>query len=157
MHKYSEPAVTDAIAEADVVFLGVDRREPILRARQLAGLRDYAARPLTIVDFNTFGSTEGVAAIDGIRVIDARQLEAQVDRFAEALLTQVELNSAAEAAERAILAYVESITNDGDWPGASSSAAPLPQSIDPELSPASPEVKEPVICEGGSHAQLVRR
>ena len=157
VHKYSEPAVTDAIAEADVLFLGVDRREPILRAQQLAGLRDYTARPLTIVDFNTFGSTEGVAEIDGIRVIDARQLEAQVDRFAEALLTQAELKSAAESAERAILAYVESITSDGDWTGKLSSTAPSPQNIDADLSSPSIEVNAPVIREGESHAQLVRR
>ena len=90
-------------------------------------------------------------------MIDARQLEAQVDQFAETLLTQVELKSAAEAAERAICAYVESITSDGDWPGALSSSAPSPQDIDAELSSPSIEVNEPVIREGESHAQLVRR
>ncbi|MEE8165610.1 MAG: hypothetical protein V3T64_08575, partial [Myxococcota bacterium] len=113
VHGYSEPAVAAAVAGADVVFLGVDRKEPILRSTQLADLRDYSARPLTIIDFNTFGSIEGSTAIDGIRMIDAEQLEARVDRFAEAVMQRTELGSAANAAQRAILAHVESVTMIG--------------------------------------------
>ena len=111
--RYSDPAVAHAVASADVVFLGVDRKEPILRSAQLADLRDYSARPLTIIDFNTFSSTESITAIDGIRIIDARQLEARVDRFAEAIMDRAELRSVVDAAQHAILAHVESVTTIG--------------------------------------------
>ena len=139
VHKYSEPAVTDVIAEADVLFLGIDRKEPILKAQQLADLRDYTARPLTIIDFNTFGSTQDVTTINGIRVIDAVQLEAQVDRFAQSLLMQSEIHQAALDADRAILAHIESI--------ASNSA---------QFASAMIEVNESAIVEGGSHAHSAR-
>ncbi len=113
VHRYSEPTVAKAVAGADVVLLGIDRKEPILRSDQLAGLREYAVRPLTIIDFNTFGSTEGAAAIDGIRVIDARQLDAQVEHFADAIMARAELGAAVDGAQGAILAHVESVDTSG--------------------------------------------
>ena len=139
VHKYSEPVVTEVIGDADVLFLGIDGKEPILKVQQLANLRDYTARPLTIIDFNTFGSTQDVTTINGIRVIDAVQLEGQVDRFAQSLLKQTDIHQAALEADRVILAHLESIASNTV-----------------QFAQAMIEVNEPAICEGGSHAHSAR-
>ena len=157
VHKYSEPAVTEAIAHADVVFLGIDRKEPILRSKQLAHLRDYSARPLTVIDFNTFSSTEGMASINGIRIIDARQLEAQVDLFAETVMVRAELGSAVEAAERSILAHVESVTMIGDWSSGSGSDPASPAAVGSGKAASVSEIKDAEFQEINGHAQPAHR
>jgi len=113
VRQYAERATIDAIAGADVVFFGVDQAEPIVRARQLADLRRDVSGPLTIVDFNTFGSTDRIKGIDGVRLIDSRQIEAHVDRFAERIIANHEFHSAATAAREAIAAHVENIVQSG--------------------------------------------
>lgn len=115
VHKYHEPAVASAIANADVVLLGVDRKEPILTSSNIGGLRDYTVRPLTIVDFNTFSSCEeSISDIAGITVINAAQLEAEVARYADALFDNDELHEGVEAAERIIEAEVRAVKSNGE-------------------------------------------
>ena len=125
--------------------------------RQLVGLRNYIAHPLTILDFNTFGSTEGVAGFDGIRVVDAPQLEAQVDRFAEALRAHAELGRAADAAERAILAHVEAAALSDGAMRTFAPAAASGTETDAPMATSTADVKEPATCKGGDHAQPARR
>jgi ferrochelatase len=86
VHKYSERSVIEAIADADAVFIGLDRREP-------------AARPLAIVDFNMFGSTKGLQDVDGVRVWTTEELETAAAAFAETMCESAEFARAAEAAE----------------------------------------------------------
>ena len=96
---YSEPAVVRAIAEADVVFFGIDRDRPVLEAEDLRGVRDFTKRPLTVVDFNTFGSTEGLETLGGVRVCDAKRLEEEVAAYAEVMCAEQGFSGAAEETE----------------------------------------------------------
>ncbi|MHC4274246.1 MAG: ferrochelatase [Planctomycetota bacterium] len=99
VHKYGEKSVIEAIGDADVVFIGLDRREPVLDADRIRECRDFTARPLAIVDFNMFGSTAGLGDMDGVRVWNAEELEAAATAFAETMCGSVEFARAAEAAE----------------------------------------------------------
>ena len=96
---YKQPAALAAIAEADVVYYGIDYDEPVLDADLLRGLRDFGERPLTIVDFNTFGSTRGLHAIPDVTVIDAQKLEEEVNAYAQAMLDDAEFAPAIDQAE----------------------------------------------------------
>ena len=99
VNSYSERAVVDAVKEADVLILGIDRDEPVLSADDLHGLRDFAQRPLTIIDFNTFGSVRGVASIPGVRLWSAIQLERAVEAYAAELCADDGFENAVEQAE----------------------------------------------------------
>lgn len=116
VNKYCEPEVSRAIAQADIVFLGVDRREPILTSSCISSLRDFTIHPLTIIDFNTFGSCEDFDEIAGIKVITASQLEAEVARYTDALLDDVDIHKAAVAAQRVISAEVNSARSSNELP-----------------------------------------
>lgn len=97
---YRERAVLDAIAEADVVYLGIDRDEKLLDAEVLAGLRDFKARPLTVIDFNTLESTRGLETLDGVTLWNAGRLEKEVDAFAEKMCAEDRFAAAVKEAER---------------------------------------------------------
>ncbi|MEM1423192.1 MAG: ferrochelatase [Planctomycetota bacterium] len=89
VHAYTDRAVHEAIAEADTAFLGLDTREPVLTAEALAtalSSRDLHTRPLTIVDFNTHGSTEGLDAIDGVTLITSATLRDAVNAHGASLV-----------------------------------------------------------------------
>jgi glutamyl-tRNA reductase len=96
---YAEPTVLDAIAGADFVYIGVDYQEPVLTAQLLREVRDLGARPLRVVDFNTFGSISGDLAADGLRVWTAADLELAVAAFAEVMRSRPSYLGAVEEAE----------------------------------------------------------
>ncbi|UCG33312.1 MAG: ferrochelatase [Phycisphaerales bacterium] len=98
VNKYDETAAFRAIAEADVVFFGLDRKEPVLTAEQVRGLRDFTARPLAIFDFNLFGSTTGMENVDGVRLYTAEELEAAAAEYARDMCAGEGFARAAEAA-----------------------------------------------------------
>jgi len=104
---YGEPPVIQAIADADVVFFGIDREEPVLRGRQLHDLRDFARRPLYVVDFNVFGSTKALEGIAGVALFDADMLDAGVEAFAEHTVNDPEFRDALAEAEQALARRVE--------------------------------------------------
>lgn len=106
VQKYHERSVIQAIAEADVVFIGLDRKESILDAEQIRACRDFTARPLAIVDFNMFGSTVGIKNLAGVRLWNADDLETAVATFAEEMCASERFARAAEAAEEWISARV---------------------------------------------------
>ena len=119
--EYDQPDVLATIADVDVLFLGVDREQPVLRRGHVEGLRDFAARPLVVIDFNAHGSTEGLADIVGVRVVDAGELARMVDRHADRTVAE----PAFEAAQRLVeerLAATASGRHSAARPGA---AAPL--------------------------------
>jgi glutamyl-tRNA reductase/protoheme ferro-lyase len=99
VHAYAEPGVVQAIGDADFVFFGIDQSEPVLDPGTLRGLRDFVARPLTIVDFNSFGSLGGAALPDGVTVWAAEDLERAVALYAEGLYAHGEFAPAVAAAE----------------------------------------------------------
>ncbi|MEM9165467.1 MAG: ferrochelatase [Planctomycetota bacterium] len=89
VHRYDDQQVLDAIAHADTVVFGLDNRLPVIQRSQIEQLRDFARRPLTVVDFNAFGSTQPLDAIDGVRVFDS----GMVRRAAEARGAQIRSSS----------------------------------------------------------------
>ena len=106
VHKYNETAVIRAIAEADVVFFGLDRKVPVLDAEQIRECRDFTLRPLVIIDFNLFGSTLGMKNLDGVRLWNASDLENAVAAFAEDMCKSDRFAHAARAAESWIRCHV---------------------------------------------------
>jgi hypothetical protein len=109
---YTERAVLDAIADADIVYYGIDRDDPVLAAEMLAGLRDFNERTLFIVDFNTAGSTAGLDQIPGVTVFDAGLLDREVEIFADTLVSRDEFPQIVQEAE----AWIEQHAPEGIVP-----------------------------------------
>ncbi len=84
VQSYDEAVVKRLIADADVVLFGIDHCTPVLDMRELSDIRDFAARPLVVLDFNTLGSVK-LAALSGASVYEAAALEAEACSYAEAL------------------------------------------------------------------------
>lgn len=78
---YDDPRVLGEIGRAGAVYLAGDAAAPVLRGRDLLGLRDFVSEPLTVIDFNAHGSTEGLGAVGGVGVIDAGRLNEAAARF----------------------------------------------------------------------------
>ncbi len=97
--------MTSAIADADVVVFGVDRNEPVLNVEQIREGRDWAARPLTIFDFNMYGSTTGMEAAEGVTLHDAQRLEKEVASFADQMCATDRFSQAVDAAETWIIEH----------------------------------------------------
>lgn len=96
---YSEHQVIRAIADADVVFFGIDRDEPVLDNENIRACRDFESRPLTVFDFNTFGSTSGLETIPGVRLLNAKELDEAAASFADSMCATDSFARAADAAE----------------------------------------------------------
>ena len=79
--------------------LGLDRKEHVLTAQQLDGIRDFAKRRLVVVDFNLFGSTSGLDEMPGVKLFQADRLELLVDAYADELCSTDEFKEAFEEAE----------------------------------------------------------
>ncbi len=106
VHSYGEKSVIEAIADADVVFFGLDHKEPVLAWEQIRECRDFNVRPLMIVDFNMFGSTAGMEDLDGVRLYKAGDLERAVDTFAEEMCGNERFVRATTQAESWILGHL---------------------------------------------------
>lgn len=103
---YHEQIVTDSITQADLVVFGIDRVEPVIDAKQLAQCRDFSKRPLWVIDFNMFGSTSGLDAIDGVHLILADELEAEVSAYADELCNSEQFNQVVNEVDRFIYDHV---------------------------------------------------
>ncbi len=119
--EYDQPDVLATIADVDVLFLGVDREQPVLRRGHVEGLRDFTARPLVVIDFNAHGSTEGLADIPGVRVVDAGELARMVDRHADRTVAE----PAFEAAQRLVEERLAATASSKHAPARPGAAAPL--------------------------------
>jgi hypothetical protein len=78
----------------------------VLDAERIRRCRDFTARPLAIVDFNMFGSTQGLEDLDGVRVWSADELETAAEAFAEQMCDSEQFARAADAAESWIRDHV---------------------------------------------------
>jgi len=105
VHAYHDERVVRAVADADVVYFGIDQPEAVLDPIALAGLRDFRARPLTLVDFNSFGSLAGPPP-EGVRIWPARELEDAVAAHAAITATQAGFAGAVREAEAWISRHV---------------------------------------------------
>jgi glutamyl-tRNA reductase/protoheme ferro-lyase len=118
VNAYSEQAVVREIADADFVYFGIDHPEPVIDAEALRGLRDYAARPLQIVDFNSFGSLSNAGPIDGVSVWMASDLDQAVTAHAEITRARGNFAQALDEAEEWILNQVSAARSaHGGTPG----------------------------------------
>lgn len=114
---YGESSVGRACADADVIIFGVDRDEPVLDACRLRRLRDLHARPLTIIDFNTFGSTVDAASVDGVTLFSLERLEAEVAVYADELIADPGFRRALERAEQFLSTACKPRTERADGNG----------------------------------------
>ncbi|MFQ5462867.1 MAG: ferrochelatase [Phycisphaerae bacterium] len=99
VQSYSEDRVLRACCEAGLVVFGTDRAEPILNADHLHRYRADRSKPLVVVDFNSFGSTEGVAASGRVRLCTHEDINANVRAHADALCRGEAFQNAARHAE----------------------------------------------------------
>jgi glutamyl-tRNA reductase len=104
VHAYGEEPVLRAMADADFVYFGIDQAEPVLDAAALIGVRDLAARPLTLVDFNQFGSITGADALGPITLWSAKELDVAVAAHAAVTITRSGFAEALADVEERILA-----------------------------------------------------
>ncbi len=120
---YGDPAVLGAIADADFVYFGLDQSEPVVALDRLAGLRDHAARPLVVVDFNTFGSlgAPGEAAPRGVEVWRAADLEEAAAVHAAAVRGRPEFRAALIAAGE----WLDARAGEADEAAGAPSGAPV--------------------------------
>lgn len=99
VQSYGEPRVARAIADADVVFFGLDTQQPVVSAEQISRCRDFVKRPLTVIDFNTFQSTEGLSAVEGITLYTSSVLEAEANDYANEMCSSDRFRRATQEAE----------------------------------------------------------
>lgn len=125
---YHDPRVHKAIAQADIVFFAVDARQAILAADDLAADRDFQQRPMTILDFNTFGSTADLEDMPGLHLIEAAELEAQVRQFANTLCECPAFVAAREQAE----AWLRDSLEEADCDACCAAESPAPACTAPE-------------------------
>jgi glutamyl-tRNA reductase len=116
VHSYLDERVLRAIADADVVFFGIDQTEPVIEASALVESRDLAARPLTVVDFNSFGSIDEDADLDGVRLWTAGQLDQAVAAHVAITTTRTGFARAAEQAEARIARHLAERTRPSSTP-----------------------------------------
>jgi len=109
VHTYSEESVLQAIADADVVYFGIDHAEPVLEASMLRALRDYSVRRLTLVDFNSFGSVASLEPLDGVTVWAAKELDHAVAAHAALTTTRAGFAAAVEEAEDWIVEHLADV------------------------------------------------
>jgi len=109
VHSYAEEAVLRTIAEADVVFFGIDQAEPVLEASTLLGLRDFRAQSLTVVDFNSSGSIALPEQLGDIRMWSARELDQAVAAHAALAMTHSGFANAVEEAESWIAQHLPDV------------------------------------------------
>ena len=107
VHSYRDERVLQSIAAADVVYLGIDQEEPVLDAEMLRGLRDFHDRPLTIVDFNSFGSLGGDEPLpDGVTVWTSDRLDQALTAHTAITTTRVGFSEAVAEAEEWISVHL---------------------------------------------------
>ncbi|MCH8986077.1 MAG: hypothetical protein IIB04_05620, partial [Acidobacteria bacterium] len=115
--EYVGSAFEAAIADADIVVMGIDRKEPILDASSASLRRDYTMRPMTLIDFNSFGSTAGFGNLPGVELVTYADIERAVSNFASRTIE----TKAFHVAKRAAEAHLSEIVNgflDPDMPEA---------------------------------------
>jgi len=116
VQSYGERQAVRVMAGADLLIFGIDRREPVLDADQIRSARDFTRRPLTVIDFNSFGSAKDLDSIPGVTVIDASELNDAVSAFADTMCASERFASALGAAEEWILARIPPLRGNSTQP-----------------------------------------
>jgi siroheme synthase-like protein len=116
VHGYRDERVLRALAGADLVVFGIDQTEPVMDAETLLGLRDLAARPLTVVDFNSSGSVAGIAGdqrAGQVRLWSGRDLDRAVATHVAITITRPGFAEAVGEAELRIRTYLGDVAPSG--------------------------------------------
>ncbi len=99
VQKYNEAIVDRVIEDADIIIFGIDHEDPLVDAARFKRVRGVHGKPLTIVDFNTFGSTTGLASHPQVKLVAMDEIEIAVNASASALSMDEEFRHAFHAAE----------------------------------------------------------
>ncbi len=153
VQSYSDQAVFDAIADADLVVLGVDRNEPILTGERLRHVRPWGDRPLAVIDFNIHGSTQGLESLDGVTVFDAPKLAQHVSSFAAARGLSDGFRKTVDAVEGALVELVASARTTEPKSGTVTDVSELATDLVPATASTSGSASR---CTVGSGASTVR-
>jgi glutamyl-tRNA reductase len=137
VNAYTEDAVTSAIADADVVCFGIDTSDPVLDVADIQKRRDLSQRPLTVIDFNTFGAVKNADDVPGVRIWRAGTLDGEVSAFADRLCRGEGFARALNAAEswineRVLDAAMNHTTGEPSAPSVDSDGDREPISCDRE-------------------------
>jgi glutamyl-tRNA reductase len=106
VHAYWDKRVLQSIATADMVYLGIDQPDPVIDVDMLQELRDFRDRPLTIVDFNSFGSISGTPMPEGVTIWSNERLDQALHAHAAITTTRVGFSDALDEAEQWITAHM---------------------------------------------------
>lgn len=116
VHGYRDERVLRALAGADLVVFGIDQTEPVMDAETILGLRDLAARPLTVVDFNSSGSVAGITGHQGeglVRLWSGRDLDRAVAAHVAITITRPGFAEAVGEAELRIRTHLGDLAPSG--------------------------------------------
>jgi protoheme ferro-lyase len=130
VESYTDPIVLAAIARNDLVFLGIDQREPIASTHDLTACRDLASRPLTVLDFNTFGSLtpspprggpgrggpESLSTAHGFTLLTSSEIHSTIDTFNSQAISDPDFSKALAAAEAWITDHAHPLTPSPSHP-----------------------------------------
>jgi len=128
VQNYEEKIVDRAIAGADVVIFGVDREEPLLDRARLQACRGEAAKPLTVIDFNMYGSTRELRDARNVQLFTLTEIDKAVRAGAEAVCQDDGFQKAVTVAERRIAEAIahNSKTMDRGEMGTGQTISPVP-------------------------------
>jgi ferrochelatase len=129
---YTDKRLLQAAADADVVVFALDVRTAVMSREALQDARDFKARPLTIIDFNSFGSTEGIDGLTGVRLFNAGDVDGAVSEFAGTLMSCPAFSVAKEQAECEIFRHLDRVAGE---PKPDPNAAGHPSSSDDRACP----------------------
>jgi glutamyl-tRNA reductase len=105
---YSSPIVGQAIADSALTIFGIDRDRPVLGKDALKAYRNGHGKRAMVVDFNTFGSTDRVDAVEGIQLVPAQELEREVREYAKRMTDNPDFCKAVMEIEEALAERIES-------------------------------------------------
>ena len=106
VQSYGGAQLAPAVRNADVIALGIDTNEPVLHFESCFDQRDFDKQPLTVIDFNLFGSTTGFEDRPGVTLFTARHLEEFVNQYADAMTAEPEFETSVKEAEAWILSHL---------------------------------------------------
>ncbi len=99
VQNYNEAVVDRLISDVDIVIFGLDSETPLIDEARFKRVRGASSKALTIVDFNTFGSTAGLATLPNVALLAMDEIEKAVNANATALSTDETFLAACSAAE----------------------------------------------------------
>jgi glutamyl-tRNA reductase len=104
---YDCPEIARAVASSALTLFGIDRDQPVLDAEKLAEVCDLSQFKGVIVDFNTFGSTEGLKDREGVVLWNASDLEHEVRSYAEQMAASPAFRAAVDEIEGLLMEEAE--------------------------------------------------